>query len=199
MTRFFNDSPMLSDVERQMQQPPGYRPRGNGLLIIDEVEWKSRGSYEEIVDIVISRMQLENLKRRIDHIFFSRETELMFRNRKHREDFYALMKGKRRKPILHTSKYSAAVFLLSSDERLWERVKGNVLDTGVYFDRIRLSGVTLEQYILFHAARDVYLGTKHIRLSELTDRELISDELLKIIVNAFVIRKCGIEVIEWEG
>lgn len=65
MTRFFNDSPMLSDVERQMQQPPGYRPRGNGLLIIDEVEWKSRGSYEEIVDIVISRMQLENLKRRI--------------------------------------------------------------------------------------------------------------------------------------
>ena len=66
-----------------------------------------------------------------------------------------------------------------------------MLDTGIYFDRIRLGSVTLEQYILFHAARDVYLGTKHIRLSELTDRELIPDEILRLIVNAFVMERYG--------
>lgn len=85
--------------------------------------------------------------------------------------------------------YAAAVFLLSADEELWDKVHRQVLDTGIYFDRIRLGGVTLNQYILFHAAKDVYNGTKHIRLSELTDRELIPDEVLRLIVNAFVIEK----------
>jgi len=63
--------------------------------------------------------------------------------------------------------YAAAVFFLSADNGFWERAKRHVADTGIYFDRIRLGGVTLEQYILFHAAKDVYNGTKHIRLSEL--------------------------------
>ena len=96
------------------------------------------------------------------------------------------------------SGYAAAVFLLSADEILWEKVRKNVLDTGIYFDRVRLGGVTLEQYILFHAAKDVYSGTKHIRLSELTDRELIPDEILRLIVNAFVIEKCGVEIVKQE-
>ena len=73
-----------------------------------------------------------------------------------------------------------------------------VLDTGIYFDRIRLGSVTLEQYILFHAARDVYLGTKHIRLSELTDRELIPDDIVRLIVNAFVMERYGVDIVERE-
>ena len=55
-----------------------------------------------------------------------------------------------------------------------------------------------KQYILFHAARDVYLGTKHIRLSELTDRELIPDEILRLIVNAFVMERYGVDIVERE-
>ena len=47
-----------------------------------------------------------------------------------------------------------------ADEELWDKVCKNVLDTGIYFDRARLGGVTLEQYILFHTAQDVYNGTK---------------------------------------
>ena len=58
--------------------------------------------------------------------------------------------------------------------------------------------MTLEQYILFHAAKDVYNGTKHIRLPELTDRDLIPDEILRLIVNAFVIEKCGVEIVKQE-
>ena len=73
-----------------------------------------------------------------------------------------------------------------------------MLDTGIYFDRIRLGSVTLEQYILFHAARDGYRGTKHIRLSELTDRELIPDEILRLIVNAFVMERYGVDIVEQE-
>ena len=167
-------------------------------LHIEEMDWKSRGNYSEIVDCVISRMQLEHLKKRVEEIFAEADKELIFRSMKHRNDFYSLLMGKRAKALQHTPNYAAAVFLLSADEKLWDRVCKNVLDTGIYFDRIRLGGVTLEQYILFHAAKDVYNGTKHIRLSELTDRDLIPDEILRLIVNAFVIEKCGVEIVKQE-
>ena len=161
MSGFFCNSPRLQLLERQMRQPPGYRPRGQGWMF-DMEEWKSRGNYSEIVDCVISRMQMEHLKKRIQEVFGNAEKELIFY------------------------------------DNLWEKVSKQVLDTGIYFDRIRLGSVTLEQYILFHAARDVYLGTKHIRLSELTDRELIPDEILRLIVNAFVMEIYGVDIVERE-
>lgn len=181
MSKLFCLSPGLRVLERQMQQPPGYRPRGYGICIIEEMNWKSRGNYSEIVDCVISRMQLEHLKKRVEEIFGEADKEIIFHNMKHRNDFYSLLMGKRAKTLKHTPNYAAAVFLLSADEELWEKVCKNILDTGIYFDRVRLGGVTLEQYILFHAAKDVYNGTKHIRLSELTDRDLIPDEILRLM------------------
>ena len=197
MSGFFCNSPRLQLLERQMRQPPGYRPRGHGWMF-DMEEWKSRGNYSEIVDCVISRMQLEHLKKRVEEIYGEADKEIIFHNMKHRNDFYSLLMGKRAKILKHTPNYAAAVFLLSADEELWEKVCKNILDTGIYFDRVRLGGVTLEQYILFHAAKDVYNGTKHIRLSELTDRDLIPDEILRLIVNAFVIEKCGVEIVKQE-
>lgn len=199
MSGLFCINPQLRELEKQMQQPPGYRPRGQGIYIVEELEWRSRGNYAEIVDCVISRMQMEHLKRRIAEVFSQVEKEVIFRDMKHRKDFYSLLMGKKEKSLCHTAGYAAAVFLLSADEMLWEKVDKNVLDTGIYFERIRLGGVTLEQYILFHAAKDVYIGTKHIRFSELTDRDLIPDEIFRLIVNAFVIEKCGVEIVEQEA
>ena len=130
--------------------------------------------------------------------FGNAEKELIFYDSRHRNDFSSLLLGRRKKNLCGLPNYAAAVFLLSADENLWEKVSKQVLDTGIYFDRIRLGSVTLEQYILFHAARDVYLGTKHIRLSELTDRELIPDEILRLIVNAFVMERYGVDIVERE-
>ncbi len=198
MSGLFCTSPKLCVLEKQMQEPPGYRPRGYGICIMEKVDWRGRGNYSEIVDCVISRMQLKHLKNRVEEIFLEVDSEIIFRSMKHRKDFYSLLMGKRAKTLQHTPNYAAAVFLLTADEELWEVVHRNVLDAGIYFDRIRLGGVTLEQYILFHAAKDVYYGTKHIRLSELTDRELMPNEILRLIVNAFVIEKCGVEIVEQE-
>lgn len=198
MSGLFCSSPQLCILEKQMQQPPGYRPRGGGFCVMNEAEWRSRGNYSEIVDCVISRMQMEHLKRRIQEIFSETEEETVFHDKRHRKRFCSLTAGKRSGNFYSHPNYAAAIFLLSADEGLWERAHRHVPDTGIYFDRIRLGGVTLEQYILFHAAKDVYNGTKHIRLSELADRELVADGMLRLIVNAFVIEKCGVEIAEWE-
>ena len=87
MSKLFCLSPGLRILERQMQQPPGYRSRGYGICIIEEMDWKSRGNYSEIVDCVISRMQLEHLKKRVEEIFTEVDKELIFRRMKHRNDF----------------------------------------------------------------------------------------------------------------
>ena len=199
MAKLFCVSPALQVLERQMQQPPGYRPRGYGIHIAENMDWKGLGNYSEIVDCVISRMQLEYLKKRVEEIYGKENRETIFHSPKHRKEFYSLLLEKETKALYYASGYAAAIFLLSANEGLWSRVRKSVLDTGIYFDRIRLGSVTLEQYILFHAAKDVYSQTKHIRLSELTDRELISDEILRLIVNAFVIEKCGVDIVRQEG
>ena len=85
MSKLFCMSPGLRVLERQMQQPPGYRPRGYGICVMN-VDWRSRGNYSEIVDCVISRMQMEHLKKRVDEIFCEVDKELIFRNPKHRTD-----------------------------------------------------------------------------------------------------------------
>lgn len=95
MSKLFCLSPGLRILERQMQEPPGYRPRGYSICIIEEMDWKSRGNYSEIVDCVISRMQLEHLKKRVEEIFTEVDKELIFRSMKHRNDFYFLLMGKR--------------------------------------------------------------------------------------------------------
>ena len=120
MSKLFCLSPGLRVLEKQMQEPPGYRPRGYGICIIEEMDWKSRGNYSEIVDCVISRMQLEHLKKRVEEIFAEADKELIFRSMKHRNDFYSLLMGKRAKALQHTLNYATAVFLLSADEELWD-------------------------------------------------------------------------------
>lgn len=121
MSGFFCNSPRLQLLERQMRQPPGYRPRGQGWMF-DMEEWKSRGNYSEIVDCVISRMQMEHLKKRIQEVFGNAEKELIFYDSRHRNDFSSLLLGRRKKNLCGLPNYAAAVFLLSADENLWEKV-----------------------------------------------------------------------------
>ena len=82
-----------------MQQPPGYRPRGYGICIMEEVDWKNWGNYSEIVDCVISRMQLEHLKKRVEEIFEEVDKELIFKGLKHRKKFLFAVYGKKSESI----------------------------------------------------------------------------------------------------
>lgn len=91
MSKLFCLNPGLRVLEKQMQEPPGYRPRGYGICIIEEMDLRSRGNYSEIVDCVISRMQLEHLKKRVEEIFGEADKEIIFHNMKHRNDFYSLL------------------------------------------------------------------------------------------------------------
>lgn len=44
MSKLFCSSPQLCVLERQMQQPPGYRPRGGGICIIMRQSGETAGT-----------------------------------------------------------------------------------------------------------------------------------------------------------
>ncbi len=131
MSKLFCLSPGLRILERQMQEPPGYRPRGYGICIIEEMDWKSRGNYSEIVDCVISRMQLEHLKKRVEEIFTEVDKELIFGSMKHRNDFYYLLMGKRSKTLKHKVAGNMKVTVAKAAMLLKDKKGENYVDTAV--------------------------------------------------------------------
>ena len=68
----------------------------------------------------------------------------------------------------------------------------------IRFRDIFIRGVDLRGYILFHTAKGLYCGTKSLSLSELTDPELVDDEVFGLIIAAFLIRRYGKTVLETE-
>ena len=177
--------PRLQLLEQQMRQPPGYRPRGMGGCLT----WKSgkaAGNYSEIVDCVICGCKMEHLKN--GKGIWKRRKGTDFYDSRHRKNFLPCWCKTEKEPV-RTSNYAAAVFLLSADENLWEKVSKQVLDTGIY---LTASGLAASHWnnISCSMRLEMYLGTKHIRLSELTDR-VIPDEIFRLIVNAFVMERYG--------
>lgn len=89
----------------------------------------------------------------------------------------------------------AAIYLLCADTFLWGKSVMAVKPDFIDFPFIQIHGVDLNGYVLFHTDKDLYKGTRHISLSELTGPELVSDWAFKLIVKAFLIRRYGTAVI----
>lgn len=153
-------------------------------------------SYGELLRLFLSEIQLRTFASRIEKLLKESEANPMFfRNTEHRRIFQSLRKSGLF-PLLNLSEaYAAAVFLLTSDTFLWKQSKDFINQSSIRFKDIRIHGVDLDGYAIFHTARDLYHGTDHIAISELRDPELINDKLLRLIINAFLIRRHGIAAI----
>lgn len=196
LARFMSATP-LSTIEIEMQLIPGFKPRGSGTFRNREI-YASIPSipYKELLRLFIKEIQLHTFAARIEKLFRESEANPMFfRNAEHRRRFQSVQKSGLF-PLLSLSEaYATAVFLLTSDAFLWKQSKDCIDQSSIRFKDIRIHGVDLNGYAIFHTAKDLYQGTDHIALSELSDPELINDKLLRLIINAFLIRRHGITVI----
>lgn len=99
--------------------------------------------------------------------------------------------------------FSTFFFLAGHQERFDSLLGGKsvpaVKPDAVHFKEIQIHGGDLGGYVLFHTARDLYQGTQHISLLELTDPELVGDEIFRLIIQAFLIRRYGLGAISAEG
>lgn len=128
---------------------------------------------------------------------FIRESEgshINFRNEKHRLAFDEAIRKVNKKNFALLS----AVYLLTADHKLWMQIRNFVEQNEIKFGSFRPRGSTENGYTLYCCAKDLYLGTKHITISDLADTALVSPKLFAVICNAMAIRRFGLGAIEYK-
>lgn len=181
--------------ELMMRQVPGFRPRRNGIHVqkqdvsIDQVFEKDRKEEMKL------RMEMYEVPKRIRKDAEEREADDEFyRDAAHKGRFLKELNGPCAKKMRESGKFLAAVFLLSSDEWLWDQVRDSVTDAGIFYDNMLLKGASVDQYILFHAAKEIYTGVPFVSMEEMADSTIVSDELLALIVSAYLLRVVGLNL-----
>lgn len=211
--KFLSGTP-LSQIEFEMQLIPGFRPRKSGLAVsrylysaadcdcryCTERAEKKKTSCPACVclreRLVAGCVGLNDLRRIVtagnsQRAFVARVEALSQEPRGFFVDAPHRLRFQQAVTVNMSPACGAALYLLTAHPPLWQAAQPALTDHAVRFQDIRLHGMDVDGYALFHAAKDLYCGTEHISLSELADPEVIGDEVFRLIVDAILIRRYG--------
>ena len=214
----FTSTPSLQPLERMMRQIPHYQPEieppeihiGTYATEIQKAELLPDGSYSidrvintERVPWVILIFHMASLfnnpqfsDRIRNDIYRISEVNIMyFKSLLHRRIFMQSIKERK---ITRRSSI-AALYLLTSNTRFWNRIKHHVRTKSICFDNFHMTGCSAEEYTLFCCAKDLYTGTRHITVTDLSDPEVISTNMFRLICNAMTIARYGIITLKGES
>ncbi len=96
-------------------------------------------------------------------------------------------------PYKYGNRFLGAAYLLAASKDTWQRAKKAFREKRIFFKEIDRRGLTAYGYALLTMAQDIYEGTTHINLFDLSDPYLISDKTLDLVVNAMIIAREGYE------
>ena len=117
---------------------------------------------------------------------------MRFKSQQHKSTF---KKAIRKKDKTDT-RLMAAMYLLTADQILWNKVKGNIRESRIDYDEVRLDTVSENCYTLYSASKDMYFNTDHVSLSDIFGTKLISEKMYNVIITAINIRRLGLEKAE---
>lgn len=210
-----------------MTAVPRFRPKGGGIMVLHHFEYTAemcdcrycpyyRGKRkctasqcpcieERIVAGAASRAEVmaETMRdihngafrRRLNQfIKESEELHMNFRNEKHRLAFVEAIRKLDKKNFALMS----ALYLLTAEHKLWMQIRNYVERNEIKFERFKPKDSTENGYTLLCCAKDLYLGTKHITISDLADTELIAPKMFALICNAMAIRRFSLGAIQYK-
>ena len=131
------------------------------------------------------------LRRRIN-VVLSRYDKSFWRNEEHFRRFQEA------ETILgfyisrNTSEYYAALFLLTAEKELFQRLLDCFTETGIDFSRANLRDISAECYTLYKIAKSIYTDSGEVSVDELADPDLVSTELFHLVINAMLIYRYGL-------
>lgn len=197
---YCDDIFLQRNFEKFMQAIPNFAPRGHGLFIpkteltLYENPNPPPTSLNDAIEKTMSAISYPPFQRRLkQYLKESEEKPMDYRNEKHRIAFIEAIEKLNRKDFALMS----AVYLLTAEHTLWMKAKHRVGQNEICFDAIKLQNSTENAYTLFCCAKDLYLGTKHITIKDLADRELIRPKIFALICNAMAIRRFGLGAINF--
>ena len=221
MTRYYMTNTPLAAIEVMMMYPPGFKPRGGGMLsrhkytaadcdckYCHRTEKKKKPcagatkcvcfddrltagcwTHGELVECLIKEIAVRKLTGRTNRLL-PPQTSTPFTDEAHLRRMSSVTAAATREP----SPFTAAVFLLSANPALWMKSRQAIHGGSINFNRMNAGGVGLDGYTLLQTAKDLYLGGSRLTTEELCDRQIVGDELFRLIVSAFVIRRYGLPV-----
>lgn len=222
---YFTETDAFREIEKLMQNIPNFPQKGHSIIILQSGNrirddciccMHRRGrppnyvcGYDESSCIVqkirhgeaspgeVFRETLyaavfPPFQKRLNQYIKESEKEPMdYRNEKHRAIFESFIK----KRDQNNQALMSALYLLTADFMLWRSVKYCIGNNVICFEQIRLHGTTAYSYPLFCAAKDLYLGTGCLTVSDLADKSLVPPKAFRLICNAMAIRRFGLGAI----
>lgn len=224
MSRYFMYGTSLGGIEQLMMLAPNFHQRGSGIVInnhfnceggikycngcLARVKTRNKPNdcfcfkeklradeieYTDLIKDCFGRIKNYALKNRLK-LLSSRFTGELFLNHSHKKRFYHVIQKQDIDIEDGSPRRLAVIFLLTTDEVLWNNSKHAVCLNGFNFFNIHLRQISTEGYALYQTAKTISTGKEYIRISEIADRELIDDATFKIIINASLIAKYGADV-----
>lgn len=218
LTRYFMRDTPLQGMEQQMMLPPNDKPRGHGFY---HSKFRYKPGHVECQYCMKYTRRCECLEERIEagaldlnelirecfcsalgpplqarlqeyinqnHISFFRNDEHWKRWTHWRNRYYRM-----------SDKDKVALFLLTSHEELWRRVIWKFSNDGFDFQSVRLSGIPIELYSIYQAAKAIAIGSRNITTADLASHELVTDEAFRLIICALLLTKYGDVILDLEG
>lgn len=223
----FSDSPQQRALERMMTAVPRFRPRGSGLRVQPDFEYTAEmcdcrlclyynrkrkctvsqcpcieeriavgaASRAEVMAETMKDIHNAAFRRRLNQfINESEELHMNFRNEKHGLAFVEAIRKLDKKNFALMS----AIYLLTADHKLWMQIRHFMERNEIKFECFKPKDSTENGYTLLCCAKDLYLGTKHITISDLADTELVAPRMFALICNAMAIRRFGLGAIQYK-
>lgn len=188
---YFMQNGRLREMEKLMQRVPNFRPRGRGVIAIRITEIPP-STFAGVMMETASAIRYRPFRLRLQqYLKESKDSPMIYKNDKHRAAFEAAVRKENKKNYALLS----ALYLLTADGRLWRDTKRFVVTGCICFEQVHLPNCTETAYALFCAAKDLYLGTKHLTVSDLADQSLIPPKVFGLICNAMAIRRFGLGAI----
>lgn len=189
---YFTQNKRLREMEKLMQCVPNFKPRGYDVITIEALEIPPP-TFAEVMAATASAVKCPAFLRRLNQYLNESEMNLMmYRNDKHKAVFEAAVRKESKKNYA----LLAALYLLTADGRLWNAAKRQISSGCICFDQMHLKACTETAYTLFCASKDLYLGTKHLAVSDLADSAIVSPKIFRLICNAMTYRRFGLGALE---
>lgn len=185
----FTNTNHLRALEIQMQLVPNFKQRGSGLRIIG----LPSDNYDKALIKLMNDIGNPLLTARI--LLRGTEMKAKYKSNFHKKAFTEYVETHITNPYIMRREYIAALFLLSADKNLWQRSQDAVMGCSINLGKINLHDITVGNYALYKAAKTIYTGRQEITVGELCDCELIDDSVLCTILNAFIIARNGIGIL----
>lgn len=163
---YFDRATVFSAFDRFMRHKPNFQPDPPEAVA---VQW------------ALDQHQLETMKRG--------SKKMIFRGKAHQKLFEREIK-------LHpspTNRFTAAIYLLTADNELWNQTKDLVSTHDIDAQHMKVHGLSEQGYVFYCAVKDLLTDSRILNVQDLSDRTVIPATAFLVLFTAIAIRGYGME------